>query len=222
MKTDNKKYMASCSCGKDSVAMIELLIDQGLPLDEIVFAEVDKSFPEELEFRQVLIDRWEAKGFKCTIIKTHQKWDDWFFGEVSRGKHKGKKRGFPLTAFACWWSREAKFKVLDEYMKGHIRYIGIASDEPKRYHPEKTKEGYRYPLVDFQMKESECRKLCEDRGILNPLYKHFKRLGCFLCPKQKDESIKKLCMYYPSLFKELKWYLEQTLSNDFVRGVCLT
>lgn len=207
--------MASCSCGKDSVAMIELIIDHGLQLDEIVFAEVEKSFPQELEFMKFLIKRWEDMGYKCTVLKTEDTWDNWFFGEVTRGSAKSKKRGFPLTAFPCWWSREAKFKILDEHMKDGIRYIGIAADEPKRYHPEKRKEGYRYPLVDFQYTEIMCRKLCEERGVLNPLYKYFKRLGCYLCPKQRRDSLKNLFLFFPDQWEELKYYAKMTVNKEF-------
>lgn len=209
-----KKYIASCSWGKDSVAMIETLIDNNEPLDEIVVAHIEKTFPQEIEFGKKLIKRWEGMGYKCTVLKSEDTWDNWFFGEVTRGKFKGKKRGFPLTVFACWWSREAKFKVLDNYMKGHIRYIGIAADEPRRYKPEKEDLGYRYPLVDYQLTEADCRKLCQERGILNPLYKYFDRLGCYLCPKQKDDSLRNLCMYFPEQFAELKWYIEQTIKDD--------
>lgn len=31
------RYIASCSCGKDSLAMVYKIIEQQLPLNEIVF-----------------------------------------------------------------------------------------------------------------------------------------------------------------------------------------
>jgi len=34
------KYIASCSFGKDSLAMILTIIEHGLPLDEVVYCEV--------------------------------------------------------------------------------------------------------------------------------------------------------------------------------------
>ena len=216
-----KKYMASCSCGKDSVAMIEMIIDAGMKLDEIVFAKVEKSFPQELEFMNILITHWESKSIKCTMLETETTWDKWFYGKVTRGNSEGKKRGFPLTAFPCWWSREAKFKILDKYMKDNYRYIGIAFDEPKRYHEEKEKDGYLYPLVtEFRMTERQCRAFCKKKGLLNPLYKYFDRLGCFLCPKQNKKSLKNLYKYFPEQWEELKFYVKETNNNEFVSKDC--
>ena len=34
------KYIASCSFGKDSLAMILTIIEHSLPLDEVVYCEV--------------------------------------------------------------------------------------------------------------------------------------------------------------------------------------
>lgn len=212
-----KKYYASCSGGKDSVAMIEKIIDAKMTLDEIVFAEVEKEFKQEKEHRELLIKRWEAVGIKCVVLKTKTTWDHWFYGRSVRGKSKGLKRGFPLTAYACWWTREAKVKPLDEYMKGNYRYIGIALDEPRRYREHMEKEGYIYPLfTEFKMTEKDCRDLCEERGILNPLYQYFDRLGCFLCPKQNDEALKTLCKHFKKEWKELIRYAEDTYSDSFV------
>ena len=211
------KHYASCSGGKDSVAMIEMMIAYKMPLDEIVFAVVDKEFKTETMFRKVLIKRWSEMGFKCVELQTKETWDKWFFGKMNRGKNKGKRRGYPLTAYPCWWSREAKFNILDRYMKDGIRYIGIAKDEPKRYHPEKYDQGYRYPLVtDFNMTEKDCYNLCESFGILNPLYLFFDRLGCYLCPKQSKKSLETLCVEFPNEWQELKKYVRSTNNEEFV------
>lgn len=38
------KYIASCSFGKDSLAMILTIIEHGLPLDEVVFYDTGWNF----------------------------------------------------------------------------------------------------------------------------------------------------------------------------------
>ena len=38
------RYIASCSCGKDSLAMVYKIIEQQLPLDEIVFYDTGMEF----------------------------------------------------------------------------------------------------------------------------------------------------------------------------------
>ena len=38
------KYIASCSFGKDSLAMVLMLIERGLPLDEVAFYDTGMEF----------------------------------------------------------------------------------------------------------------------------------------------------------------------------------
>ena len=38
------KYVASCSCGKDSLAMVLTLIEKECPLDCVVFVDLGKEF----------------------------------------------------------------------------------------------------------------------------------------------------------------------------------
>ena len=38
------KYIASCSFGKDSLAMVLLLIEKGYPLDEVIFYDTEMEF----------------------------------------------------------------------------------------------------------------------------------------------------------------------------------
>ena len=38
------RYIASCSCGKDSVAMVLTLIEKQYPLDCVVFLDTGKEF----------------------------------------------------------------------------------------------------------------------------------------------------------------------------------
>lgn len=45
------KYIASCSFGKDSLAMVLLLIEKEYPLDEVIF------YDTEMEFQAIYNDR---------------------------------------------------------------------------------------------------------------------------------------------------------------------
>lgn len=39
-----KKYVASCSFGKDSLAMFHLILEHNLPLDEVIFFDTGMEF----------------------------------------------------------------------------------------------------------------------------------------------------------------------------------
>ncbi|GAB6150723.1 phosphoadenosine phosphosulfate reductase domain-containing protein [Clostridium novyi] len=224
------KRIAFASGGKDSTAMIDIMLDCCIKVDEIVFIANEKEFPQEKEFRNFLINRWNHKA-KCTVIQRKIKWDDWFYGRITRGSRKGLKRGFPTTLYPCWWTREAKVNAIEKYIKYQkvkynedvIQYIGYTKDEKSNtrqdmkwnYYSNKVKQK-RFPLIDWGMSESDCYKYCYEEGILNPLYNYFKRLGCYLCPKQSEESLRTLKKYFPEQWNELIKYLEDTCKSEFV------
>jgi len=224
------KHIAFCSGGKDSVWMINQLIERDYELAEIVFVAIEKEFPQEKEFRDKMVERFEGLGKECTVLQTEDTWDNWFYGKVTSGDNEGKKRGYPLVAFSCWWTREAKVKVIEKYLKtideDYTQYIGYTIDEKspkrqniiKRYLDGKGDPTHKYPLVDWNLQEIDCMELCREHNILNPLYKHFKRLGCYLCPKQGPEALKTLQREFPEQWEELMFYVRETSKGGFVKS----
>jgi len=50
-----------------------------------------------------------------------------------------------------------------------VQYLGIAADEPERI-ARHTKPGFKLPLVEIGWDEAYCRQLCEEHGLLSPIY----------------------------------------------------
>ena len=214
-----KQHIVSFSGGKDSTAMLIRMLELGMPVDRIIFADTGKEFPEMYDHIK-RIGKYVLENYGKIIEIKHptSTWDDWFYGKVTRGKAKGQQRGFPLSFFPCWWSREAKFKVLDPVCEGHERYIGIAADEPKRITYKNP--GYHYPLADWGWTEADCLKYLVDKGLDAQLHHDFGRTGCWCCPKQSVDSLKTLCRKYPDQWKELR-RMESESPNGFKQGVDL-
>lgn len=184
-------HIVSFSGGKDSTAMLVKMIELDYKIDRIVFADTGFEFDELYDY----IHRVEKYiNRKIEILKTDQSFEKWFYGKLTKGKRKGEMRGFPLVKDPCYWSRESKFYVLDRVCKNNIRYIGIAVDEPRRIH---KKNGYIYPLVDWNWSEKDCLEYLKRVGLVNPLYEKFDRLGCWWCPKQSIKSLRSLFINYP-------------------------
>ena len=57
----------------------------------------------------------------------------------------------------------------------NIVYIGIAADEPKRFH--NLTERKKSPLVEAGWDEAYCWKWCEENDLLSPIYKTVMRGG---------------------------------------------
>jgi len=197
-----QKHIVSFSGGKDSTAMLLRMIELDMPIDEIVFADTGLEFPELYDY----IEKVEKFiGRKVIVLKSKYTWDERFYGKYVRGFNKGKIRGFPKTHITDWCNRDLKMWQLDKHCKGHIIYLGIASDEKHRVQLGNGRE-IKYPLIDWGWTERKCLDYIKERGLENPLYKKFSRLGCWLCPKQNKESLRVLYQDYPKLWKKLKQY----------------
>ena len=88
--------------------------------------------------------------------------------------------------------------------KGNICYIGIAADEPPRFH--NLTEFKRSPLVEWGVTEAESRKMCEDLDLLSPIYIQAARGGCWFCHNQPVNQLRLLRKQYPEYWAlMLQW-----------------
>jgi 3'-phosphoadenosine 5'-phosphosulfate sulfotransferase (PAPS reductase)/FAD synthetase len=198
-------HIVSFSGGNDSSAMLLMLIKK-IHIDKIIFADTTLEFPEMYEW----IDKIE-KYINRPIERVRPKktWDDHFYGTFTRGKYKGRMRGFPFVIQKCWWNREAKYTLLDKaHVKGDIIYIGFTKEEGKRVMAKqynKKNISYKFPLYEFGLTKQDCYDYLKSNGLYHPL-RHMKRTGCWLCPKQSKSSLLILMREYPELWEKLKKY----------------
>ena len=210
------KHIVSFSGGKDSTAMILKMLEDGWYIDEIIFCDTGKEFPQMYEHIN-LVDKYiqEKYNMKITRIKAEKSFDYYMFEhKKSKGKNKGEK-GYGWSSGRCrWCTTLLKNNVVNKYLlkykeEGYIEYIGIAYDEQDRIKDKK------YPLVDFKMTEKDCLEYCYSKGFdWGGLYKHFDRVSCWCCPLKKIKEYKSLYMFYSELRKELK-EMDKKANNRF-------
>ena len=206
------KHIASISYGKDSLAMLEVIRRHGLPIDRIVHVEImaTKEIPADLppmmEFKRKADEIIKEKyGIKVEHISAPRTYEEYFYsvcrGEKSR--NRGKIYGFPLQK-GNWCNARLKVGVLDKIQRNAITYIGIAADEPKRFH--NLSETKRSPLVEYGWTEAMCRKWCEENDLLSPIYTTAARGGCWFCHNQSVAQLRLLRKNYPEYWAILlKW-----------------
>lgn len=208
--------IVSCSLGKDSTAMLITMIERGMNIDRVLFADVgeDAEFEETYEF----IGKVEKTlGITIERVKSEQwTWDSIFFSKTSRGRNKGKIRAFPPVSIrGCRHKDWLKIQPLTKAHGSHNTiYIGIAADEAARAKMKMYEDGknqYRFPLIEWGLTEPECREICERHGLLHPLYRYFRRLGCWQCSKQSLDSLRSLYKYWPEKWKKLQMYQDHTM-----------
>lgn len=199
------KYVASFSGGKDSTAMILKIIENKMPLTNIVFCDTGLEFGEQRNMIKICLRKFKQlkPDVKIDWIKSEKTFKDYFYTVHTTGKRKGQIWGWPFL-MGAWCNSRLKIKTLNKYFREigeHKRYIGIAYDEPERY--KKLGKNCIAPLYDLEMTERDCLNYIKENGFRNPMYWKFKRLGCYLCPKQNLDSLRSLRRHYPLLWQEM-------------------
>lgn len=208
-------YTLSLSYGKDSLACLGAIEQRGLPLDRIVHAEVwatetiPADLPPMVEFKKhadkIIKERW---GIEVEHYRAKHCFESAFYrkrGDTGRkSKFEGKIYGYPMVK-GQWCLQQLKLPALKiAEGKDAVQYIGIAADEPNRFH--NLSEKKRSPLVEAGWTEEMCREWCEENDLLSPIYTTAARGGCWFCHNQGVEQLRLLRKNYPELWALLlKW-----------------
>ena len=211
--------IVNCSGGKDSTAMLVMMLEKGISVNRILYADVG----DMAEFHQMYdyISKVEAYTGRTIETVRSNRWTarSIFYGYPARGKYTNEIRGFPLTiGSACRYRTWLKVEPLENAIGwGHDVYIGIAADEAERSRCKeytKGKNRYHFPLVEWGVTEQQCLEYLQSIGLYNPLYNYFNRLGCFWCPKQPIDSLRQLYRFFPDLWAVLK-QMEEDQNRPF-------
>lgn len=215
------EHVLSLSYGKDSLACLGAIEQLGLPLDRIIHAEVwatetiPADLPPMVEFKKkadaIIKERWGIVVEHCCASKVDRvvsekvSYTDYFYQEMIAGKNIGRIKGFPMQQGN--WCTKLKLCAFPKYAAGSIEYIGIASDESKRFH--NLSDTKRSPLVEAGWTEQNCLDWCEENDLLSPIYTTATRGGCWFCHNQGVEQLRLLRRNYPDLWALLmKWDLD--------------
>jgi 3'-phosphoadenosine 5'-phosphosulfate sulfotransferase (PAPS reductase)/FAD synthetase len=206
--------IVSFSGGKDSTAMLHLMIEKNIRIDEVIFFDTGWEFPQMIEH----INHVERKtGITITRLKPEKPFSYWMFEReiiARKGPMKGKVHrignGWP-SPMRRWCTRQ-KIAEIDRYLKQFGNkftfFIGYAYDEMERQFRIKSgKYKRRFPLIEMGITEADALKICIDHGFhWGGLYNYFSRVSCFCCPLQKLGDLRTLRKHFPDLWeKMMEW-----------------
>lgn len=172
-----KWHIASVSWGKDSLAMLLMLIAKGYPLNEVVFYDTGMEFEAIYHF-----DMLERPV--CS-------------------KQKGTHQGYGWCGGLCRWGTTGKLKAIDRYAEARdaMVYVGIAADETPRL--EKERKPYKlHPLAEWGMTEADALAYCYENGFswlegTIRLYDVLDRVSCWCCCNKNLRELRNMCIYLP-------------------------
>lgn len=207
------KQIVSLSGGKDSTAMLLMMLERGEQVDDIVFFDWGMEFPEMYAHLEKLED---YIGRPVTRLYPKMPFEYWMFEYARRGKGK---LGYGWPGFKVRWCSREKSDSINRQYRDSIMCCGYAYDERftrAKYHSrwfDKFRITLRYPLLEWGVVEEEALKYCYAKGFdWGGLYNIFKRVSCWCCPFQNRNSLLALKQKFPELWNKL---LEMDCKSPF-------
>ena len=201
--------VVSFSGGKDSTAMLHLLLGQGIKSDFVIMFETEWEFPQIWEHVRAVE---EKTGLKVTRLRYYRRFDDlleWY--------------GWP--GYRGGWCTGRKQDTCHKFIRAigaTTEFLGFAANEKKRAEGkglQKKKWEVRFPLIEAGMSEEDSLRFCLDLGYdFGGLYNIFNRVSCFCCPnagKKRREVIRK---EFPELWEE--WLRKDALAKQRLIEKC--
>lgn len=228
MSVLKQEYWAiSLSGGKDSTAMaIEWLerhkqAPTTYPLDEVIYCDTGVEFPAMQRHIDKIENIFVENGIKFTRLKNEESFEYLMLEKPVKRKNKkfeGRLSYDWPTSRIRWCTGQLKLDVICRYFKELdkqytvIQLIGIAYDEQYRLERKGNQdENMRHPLVEWGWTEEYCLKYCYDKGFdWEGLYEIFGRTGCWCCPLQTLDSLRKLRKHSPELWQKLREWDKKT------------
>lgn len=208
-----ERYFASVSFGKDSLAMLLLLLEAGKPLDEVVFYDTGMEFQAIYHIRDTVREMLRTVGVKYTELRPPRPFlEDMLF------RKKTKRNGQVVFGDGwcggpCRWGTFIKQNVLNQYIQGNHTYVGIAADETRRL--EKLELHKSSPLADIGLTEADCLKYCHNRGFYwhegeIELYDILDRVSCWCCRNKNLKELRNIYHQLPEYWEKLR-YLQDNI-----------
>lgn len=214
------RYIASVSFGKDSLAMLLILLEKQCQVDEVIFYDTGMEFQAIYNTRDRIKIMLEEMNIKYTELKPKTSFLHKML-DIEVHKQDGSiQLGYGLCGGRCRWGTTEKNKTIEKYLKENYgqdykEYIGIALDETKRIEKERN-EHKLVPLVGWKMTEKDCLEYCYSKGFYweeneIKLYDVLDRVSCWCCANKNKKELENMRLYlseyylkYIDLLKKIK------------------
>lgn len=215
------KYIASVSFGKDSLAMLLLILETGQPLDEVVFFDTGMEFQAIYDIRDSVKQTLAEKGILFTELHPPR---EFLFDMLYREKTKrdgSKVYGDGWCGGACRWGTYIKQRIINKHTDGCHVYVGLAADEIGRLANLESHKSS--PIADAGMSEADCLQYCYDRGFFWEedgirLYDILDRVSCWCCRNKNLKELRNIYWNLPKYWNrlcDLQTHISEPMKKDY-------
>ena len=214
------RAVASVSFGKDSLAMLLYILENRLPLDEVIFYDTGMEFEAIYRIRDKIAPVLAREGIALTELKPKNPFIYDMTERPVTSKQKGSHKGYGWCGGVCRWGTTWKTQALDRYAaSADLHYIGIAADEPERI------KRLQLPkvalLAEIGMTEADALQYCRDRGYnwseespatesgTVDLYEILDRVSCWCCANKNRRELRNIYQYLPQYWIRLEALQDQ-------------
>lgn len=209
------RYIASCSGGKDSVAMVLELIRRKYPLDAVITVDLGAEFKSIYTALGQISALCAIEGIPYKALRPEHDFR-WYFAEKPvREKSGGTHYGYSWCGGRCRWGTALKRDLIARYYRETFpgepiaEYVGIAADERERVSLERGQNIKIYPLILWGMTENDCLVMARRAGFRwregeTELYDVLERVSCFCCANKNLAECRAMIEHLPEYWQKIR------------------
>lgn len=231
------KYICSCSFGRDSLAMLLRIIEEGLPLDGVLYVELGPEFDCVKELALRMGGYLAERNIPFEILRPEIPFEEMMTNMTVSKRDGSIQRGYKWCGGPCRWGTAVKMDLLNKAYKERFgdeavaEYVGLCNDDRDRNRINRKRNGSHvklYPLIEWGMSAADCHRYCLERGWDwkergkdgrdYELYDILDRVSCKFCANKNLTELRNMYHFLPHVWDELKG-LQSRIDMPYKRGL---
>lgn len=192
MSSKQPKYILSYGAGLNSTALLIHIIENKLPLDEVIFADTGGETPETYQHLKITDEYLHQHNIPLTIVRSNK---------GSLYDTCARRKVIPSQVWR-WCTRDYKITPIHRHYRSYggpiIQYLGIAYEEKERAKSSGLENITNvFPLIENKVDRQGCLDLICLSEFDFPAPP---RSGCFFCPFNSLSRWHEIHDKHPDLF----------------------